>query len=162
MGPRTSVTEAGVDSARMRIVPAEKAHIKEWLEMRVALWPECLRSDSQKEIEETLSSERTTAFIAFHGDRAVGFAEVSTRDYVEGCTTGPVGYLEGIYVHPDFRMGGIARALVRTAESWSRSRGCKEFGSDACVDDNASIAFHNSVGFRETDRQIVFLKAIGD
>jgi len=130
--------------------------------MRLALWPECLRSDSQKEIEETLSSERTTAFIAFHGDCAVGFAEVSTRDYVEGCTTRPVGYLEGIYVRPDFRKKGIARALVRTAESWSRSKGCKEFGSDARVEDKASIAFHSSIGFRETDRQIVFLKTIGD
>ena len=64
--------------------------------------------------------------------------------------------------HPDFRKKGIARALVRTAESWSRSKGCEEFGSDARVDDNGSIAFHNSVGFRETDRQIVFLKTIGD
>lgn len=146
----------------MRIVPADKAHLSEWLEMRLALWPECLRSDSQKEIEEVLSSERTTAFIALDGDRAVGFAEVSTRDYVEGCTTRPVGYLEGIYVRPDFRKKGIARALVCTAESWSRSKGCKEFGADARVEDEASIAFHSSVGFRETDRQIVFLKTIGD
>ena len=130
--------------------------------MRLALWPECLRSDSQKEIEEVLSSERTTAFIALDGDRAVGFAEVSTRDYVEGCTTRPVGYLEGIYVHPDFRKKGIARVLVRTAESWSRSKGCKEFCSDARVEDEASVAFHSSVGFRETDRQIVFLKTIGN
>ena len=53
----------------MRIVPADKAHLKEWLEMRLALWPECRDSDSQKEIEETLSSERATAFIALHGDR---------------------------------------------------------------------------------------------
>jgi aminoglycoside 6'-N-acetyltransferase I len=146
----------------MRIVPADKTHLKDWLKMRLLLWPECLASDSQKEIGETLSSDRTTAFIALDGDRVVGFAEVSTRDYVEGCTTRPVGYLEGIYVHSDFRKKGIARALVRTAESWSRSKGCEEFGSDTRVDDNASISFHKSIGFRETDRQVVFLKTIGD
>ncbi len=146
----------------MRIVPADKGHLTQWLEMRLALWPECLGPASQKETEEILSSERTTAFLALHGDRVVGFAEVSTREYVEGCTTRPVGYLEGIYVHPDFRKKGIARALVHNAESWSRSQGCEEFGSDTHVDDDASIAFHNAVGFRETDRQVVFLKTIED
>jgi aminoglycoside 6'-N-acetyltransferase I len=146
----------------MRIVPADRTHLRDWLEMRLALWPECLRPDSRREIEDTLSSDRTTAFIALDDKRAVGFAEVSTRDYVDGCTTGPVGYLEGIYVIPESRKKGFARALVRAAESWSRSRGCKEFGSDARINDDASIAFHDSVGFRETDRQIVFLKAIDE
>jgi aminoglycoside 6'-N-acetyltransferase I len=145
----------------MRIVPADETHLEEWLEMRLALWPACLAPDSRKEIEETLLSERTAAFMALHGKRAVGFAEVSTRDYVEGCTTQPVGYLEGIYVLPEFRRKGFGRALVRTAESWARSKGCDEFGSDAEVDDGSSMAFHNALGFRETDRQVVFLKPIG-
>jgi len=94
------------------------------------------------------------------GAEAVGFAEVSVRDYVDGCTTQPVGYLEGIFILPEFRRKGFARALVQRAESWSQSKGCREFGSDTKLDDNASIAFHNAVGFRETDRQVVFLKTI--
>ena len=134
--------------------------MKAWLDMRLALWPECPPAESEAEIEQTLSSERTTAFIALDAARAVGFAEVSVREYVDGCTTQPVGYLEGIYILPEYRKKGLARALVKNAESWSRSKGCTEFGSDAKLDDNASIAFHNSVGFRETERQVVFLKRI--
>jgi aminoglycoside 6'-N-acetyltransferase I len=144
----------------MKIVPAATTHLDEWLEMRLLLWPECLPPESKQEIEEVLSSEKMAAFLAFDGDRAAGFAEVSTRDYVEGCTARPVGYLEGIYVHPDSRKKGLARALVHTAESWARSRGCAEFGSDTHVDDGESMAFHKALGFRETDRQVVFLKSI--
>ena len=146
----------------MKVLPADENHVKEWLEMRLELWPECLRPDSESEIEQTMSSEQTTAFIAFDGNRVVGFAEVSVRSYVEGCTTQPVGYLEGIYIIPEYRKKGFARALIHKAEIWSRSRGCREFGSDADIDNSASIAFHQAVGFRETDRQVVFLKTIGE
>ena len=144
----------------MKIVPADKTYVTEWLRMRIALWPECPAEESEAEIDQTLSSERTAAFIALDAQRAVGFAEVSVREYVDGCTTQPVGYLEGIFVVPEFRKRGVARALVQRGESWSRSEGCKEFGSDARLDDSESIAFHNCVGFRETERQVVFLKTI--
>jgi aminoglycoside 6'-N-acetyltransferase I len=144
----------------MEIVPAKKGHVEAWLTMRLSLWPDCARGQSEAEIKQVLSSDRATAFIAVEGDRAVGFAELSTRGYVDGCTTQPVGYLEGIYVLPEFRNRGVGRALVEAGEGWSRSRGCREFGSDAGIDDNASIAFHNAVGFHETDRQVVFLKTI--
>jgi aminoglycoside 6'-N-acetyltransferase I len=144
----------------MKIVPADRTHLKEWLGMRLALWPECPPTESEAEIKQTLSSDRTAAFIALDADRAVGFAEVSVREYVDGCTTQPVGYLEGIFILPEFRKKGFARALVQRAESWSESKGCREFGSDAKLGDSASIAFHNSVGFRETERQVVFLKTI--
>jgi aminoglycoside 6'-N-acetyltransferase I len=144
----------------MKIVPADRTHLKEWLDMRLALWPECPPAESEAEIKQTLSSGRTAAFITLVAGRAVGFAEVSVRDYVDGCTTQPVGYLEGIFILPEFRKKGFARALVRRAELWSESKGCREFGSDAKLGDSASIAFHYSVGFRETERQIVFLKTI--
>jgi len=144
----------------MKIVPADRTHLKEWLDMRLVLWPECPPAESKAEIEQTLSSGRTAAFIALVAGRAVGFAEVSVRDYVDGCTTQPVGYLEGIFILPEFRKKGFARALFQRAESWSESKGCREFGSDAKLGDSSSIAFHNSVGFKETERQVVFLKTI--
>ena len=56
--------------------------------------------------------------------RGVGFAEVSVRtDYVNGCKSSPVAFLEGIYVRPEFRRHGVARLLYQEAERWGRARG---------------------------------------
>ena len=34
------------------------------------------------------------------------------HDYVEGCETSPVGYLEGVCVQEEYRQQGVARKLV--------------------------------------------------
>ncbi len=73
--------------------------------------------------------------------------------YAEGCTTDHVGFLEGWYVAPEARGGGIGRALVAASEDWARSQGCSEFASDAEVDNDASIAAHLALGF--VDRGLV-------
>jgi len=90
----------------------------------------------------------------------MGFVEVSRRDYVEGCRSSPVGYVEGIYVRPAYRKQGIGRELIRAAEQWAQRQGCTEMGSDTGLDDTQSIFFHEALGFREADRQVVFLKKI--
>ena len=42
----------------------------------------------------------------------------------DGCTTHPVGYVEGWYVDPDVRRKGVGKALVAAAEiCFTRSRG---------------------------------------
>jgi len=145
----------------MKIVRAEERDREGWLAMRVALWPECEREASAEEITDVLEGGRQAAFLAIDEEgAAIGFVEVSTRDYVEGCSSSPVGYVEGIYVRPEYRGAGVGRALIRAAEAWARERGCVEMGSDTRLDDTRSISFHEALGFRETDRQIVFLKDV--
>ena len=62
--------------------------------------------------------------IAEEDGRAVGFAQCQLRhDYVEGCETSPVGYLEGVFVREEYRRRGIATELVRAGEAWARSLG---------------------------------------
>lgn len=145
----------------MRIVLANQCHRDDWLRMRMALWPECLPAESANEISTMLAGGRETAFIALdETGKAVGFVEVSTRDYVDGGTTSPVGFIEGIYVDPHHRNAGVGSMLVHAAEAWSRERGCTELGSDTHIDNSDSIAFHRAAGFREVERQVVFLKQI--
>jgi SAM-dependent methyltransferase len=143
------------------IVPAEEGMLQEWIAMRLELWPECPREESAREIARILQSKREAAFLAMDTNgRALGFVEVSTREYVDGCTTSPVGYLEGIFVRRQARGYGIGRALVRSGQEWARTRGCTEMGSDARDTDTRSILFHQAVGFTETERQVVYLKTI--
>ena len=108
------------------------------------------------------SPDRFAQFVALDGARsAVGFVEVALRnDHVNGTTTSPVAFLEGIYVVPSARTQGIARALVTRAEQWAGRIGCSEFASDARFENAASHAMHRALGFSETERVVYFRKAL--
>jgi aminoglycoside 6'-N-acetyltransferase I len=98
------------------------------------------------------------AFIA-HTDSGsvVGFAEATLRhDYVEGCDTSPVCFLEGIFVAAPHREAGIARTLAKSVGDWGRAHGCTEYASNALLDNIDSHRFHAAIGFQETERVVYF------
>jgi aminoglycoside 6'-N-acetyltransferase I len=115
--------------------------------------------DLAEENTALLSSENDAVFIAFDGDKAIGFSHISLRhEYVEGTANGVKGYLEGVYTDIKYRNEGIARALVRTGEQWAQGKGCKEFASDCKLDNTDSLRFHLKIGFEEVGRIICFKK----
>lgn len=132
--------------------------------LRFTLWPdeplEVRRAETEANLARTDSDFAT--FVAVDETGVIAFAEVSLRgDYVNGCETSPVAFLEGIYVRPDRRGSGIGRALVAAAEQWGRTQGCSELASDALLDNHASHSFHQGAGFAETERVVYFRKALG-
>ena len=52
----------------------------------------------------------------------VGFAEISIRDYANGCRAQPVPFLEGIWVIKPYRRQGVVFALVKTIKRDPRLR----------------------------------------
>lgn len=148
----------------MQIVPAALERLMPWAEMRIALWPWDTVEDHAEEAEELYLGDQTdrAAFIALDSEgTAIGFAEAALRrDYVEGCETSPVAYLEGIYVRPDARLKGAARALAEAVADWGRARGCSEFASDALLDNIESHRFHAAIGFTETERVVFFRREL--
>jgi aminoglycoside 6'-N-acetyltransferase I len=133
-----------------------------WVRLRTDLWPET-PEDHVTEIEEYFrrSTRDMVCFVAESGDGdIVGFAEVGTRPFAEGCNTSPVGYMEGIYVVPEARQSGAGRALVVAAEEWSRSFGCKEMASDRTLENVASGAFHEATGFTEANTIVCYRKEL--
>jgi aminoglycoside 6'-N-acetyltransferase I len=123
------------------------------------------------EIEPVLNAEEVSkilehraewaVFVAgIDGHECVGFLEVWLREYAEGASSSPVGYLEGWFVEPEFRCKGIGRSLVLAGEEWARQAGCTEMASDSEVDNVGSIRAHQRLGYREVERIVCFLKAL--
>jgi aminoglycoside 6'-N-acetyltransferase I len=142
----------------MRIARATAEHAPRWAALRSALWPDQTPEEQAREIPGLLANPNLPAWLAFASpSEPVGFAEASLRrDYVNGCESSPVVFLEGIYVDPAHRRLGAARALVAAVAEWGRAQGCREFASDALLDNAASHAFHAQVGFAETERVVYF------
>jgi aminoglycoside 6'-N-acetyltransferase I len=133
-----------------------------WLRLRGCLWPQ----DTKEELAEggrilLEDPRRNAVFVARRSDGGlVGFVEASLRDWAEGCSTRPVGFVEGWYVEPEHRRRGIGRRLVDAAEEWARSRGCTEMGSDAHIANTLSHRAHAALGYEEVERVVSFAKRL--
>lgn len=113
------------------------------------------------EIKALLQSPNAHFFISFHNDIPTGFAQVQLRyDYVEGTSSSPVGYLEGIFIEEAYRKKGYAKALLSACEAWAREKGCTEFASDCEIDNEISIRFHSAMQFQEANRIVCFKKEL--
>ena len=150
------------DDERIVIRAVEPADAGHWSALRATLWPEETAGTHLNDVErffETVPKDigmmpeevLVALAVGLDGSRLVGFAELSRRLHAEGCTTSPVGFLEGWYVVPEYRRRGIGRALVAAAETWARNLGCHEFASDALADNRESQAAHASLGFEEVE-----------
>lgn len=148
----------------VRVARATAADAEEWIAMRTALWPRGGDGQHAADIARLLVDPgETINLIARDAEGvALGFAEAALRhDYVNGCRTSPVAFLEGIFVQPEARGRGVARALVAGVEAWAQERGCTEFASDCAIDNEQSQRMHASLGFAETQRVVFFRKTLG-
>ncbi len=149
----------------MRIARPTDADAADWVRLRAALWPDSQTAEHVEEASTLLAgrSDDAPVFVARDGETVVGFAEAAMRrDYVNGCDTSPVAFLEGIYVRPEFRRRGVARALCDAVAAWGRAAGACEFASDAAIDNEGSIALHRALGFAETERVVFFRRVLSD
>jgi len=146
----------------MRVRPARPGDEPEWLRMRLALWPRHSAEDLRSEMQGMLANpQREAVFVAEEHDGGIcGFAEVSLKESAPGCSTSPVGYLEGWYVDPDRRQQGVGRRLVEAAEIWARKQGCQEMASDTWSDNAVSRGAHASLGFEEVEVLAHFRKRL--
>ena len=129
--------------------------------MAFKIWDSDDKDELEKEFIDMTHDKESTCFIKFIGVKAIGFANASLRhDYVEGCETTPVAYLEAIYVDEEHRHLGYAKDLVNKCEEWGREQGAKEFASDCILTNTDSYKFHIAIGFNEVNRIICFKKNI--
>jgi aminoglycoside 6'-N-acetyltransferase I len=139
----------------------------ECLEVVVPMWRGLFPNDDEatarREIEQVLLDPTNSAvFLAQErSGTAAGFLHVGLRrEYVAGCTTSPVGYLEAWFVNEEARRKRIGAMLVRAGENWAREKGCTEMGSDCELDNDVSLSAHIAIGYQEVNRVIEFRKTL--
>ena len=156
--------------AGVQVRPVYRPDMDEWVRMRTALWPENGEDEHGDDVAAFFASgtfrwsEALLPWKVLVAERPegglCGFVEASIRPHVDGCTTGPVGYVEGWYMDPDVRRQGVGRKLVEAAEEWAAARGCREMASDAHLTNTVSHEAHTALGFEEADRLVHFHKRL--
>ncbi|HEX2761987.1 MAG TPA: aminoglycoside 6'-N-acetyltransferase [Rhizomicrobium sp.] len=145
----------------MHIETCNQSDMPQWVALRIALWPDEDAEQMTREAPGMLAQPDMLVLVAREGETVIGFAEAAIRrDYVNGCETSPVAFVEGIYVVPQQRRRGVARAMIAAVETWARLQGLSELASDALLDNAQSHAMHNALGFGETERVVYFRKAL--
>ena len=124
--------------------------------MRARLWPDADAAELLREAETFAGGGDVATigvvFIAESDAGAVGFLELSLREFSDGCDSMPVPYVEGWYVEAAARGTGAGRALMQAAETWARERGFTELASDTQIDNEGSLHAHERCGFDEVER----------
>lgn len=129
--------------------------------LAVMMWQEHTIEELTEEFAAIIGVEDSAVFVLEMDGQKAGFAQCQLRhDYVEGTDSSPVGYLEGIYIRPEYRRKGYAKELLADCEEWAEKKGCSEFASDCELDNDVSLQFHMAMGFEEANRIICFRKII--
>lgn len=146
-----------------RVRRATEEDLDAWASLRHKLWPHLSLEGHRTEIVDALAEPETlVAFLCVSATgNAIGLAEASVRsDYVNGCETSPVAFLEGIVVDPSFPRQGVAASLVAAVTDWAKDEGLSELASDAEIHNTVSHAMHAALGFEETQRVVYFRKSL--
>ena len=153
--------------ADLRVRQANVSDSAEIAEMCALLWPDTTAAEHRIETEQLLKTKMcgtlpSTIFVSDDvNGRITGFLLVDLRSHADGCNpTRPVGFVEGWFVLEEHRRRGIGSAMMRAAEDWARSLGCKEMASDTWIDERNSLKAHQALGFEVVDRCIHFRKSL--
>jgi aminoglycoside 6'-N-acetyltransferase I len=154
VGPSTSASDT------MQITPPTGTTDSAWLALRLALWPDASEAEHLSGMADAIARGHYVRLAVADDGPALGFVEASKRvDYVNGTSSSPVAFLEGLYVVPGVRRQGVARTLVEAVLAWAVHEGCTELASDALIDNCLAHEFHRSLGFEETERVVYFRRA---
>jgi aminoglycoside 6'-N-acetyltransferase I len=143
------------------IIEYNDQYYKEYQELITSLWKDI----EETEIKEIIKDHKlgTGKIFLYVDDKIYGFVNTTIRnDYVEGCHSLGVGYIEGIYVCEKVRRNQIAIQLIEHVVRYFKSIGIKEIGSDTEIENEISQFFHKAVGFKEVSRNVHYIMKIGD
>ena len=134
-----------------------------WVQLRHALWPDATLEEHRRHAASIVNrTNDAIVYLACEEDgNVVAFAEATLRrDYVNGCSSSPVGFLEGLYVEVPYRGRGLARLLCNALEGWATGLGCSEFASDVLLHNEMGQKVHEALRFEESERVVFYVKRL--
>ncbi|MDE1995809.1 MAG: GNAT family N-acetyltransferase [Rhizobiaceae bacterium] len=120
-------------------------------QFRITYQDDTPATDLEEHIRQNFGTEQQQAeigdpasavFIAISDDRVVGYAHV-----VAGEPDAKSAFLNRIYIHPDFKGHGLARALLAEVTRESRARGAMRLELTVFERNARAIAFYTKSGF---------------
>ena len=141
----------------MRLIPIKNDDFPKWKQMRAALYGSL--GDEYHEIEMQQihkSDDWYCYFLVDESSHVLGLIELSSRNIVDGCLSSPVAYLEGLYLHPEYRGKGIGKEAVKIIFNWCKAEGFSELATDTELTNTRAQNLYKAVGFQETDRVVEF------
>lgn len=88
-----------------------------WLTLRMALRPELpyTHAEEIRAFLEGRTNEPQAVILALDAESCVGLMELSTRSDIRSYTGQKGGYVEGLYVLPEYRRSNLVRRLLALA-----------------------------------------------
>lgn len=148
----------------MRIRSIAPADHQAWIKLRIALWPDqpdLVQAEAEEYLAGTSKIMAEVLLAEDSGGEMIGFIELNIRTYAPGSNEREVPFVEGWYVDDAYRGRGIGKLLMQAAEHWAADKGYRELASDAQADNLQSIAAHKTLGFKEVERVVCFIKSLG-
>ena len=88
-------------------------------------------------------------FVATVGDCMVGFVSGELRAGSPTFLPKTWASVDDVFVHPDYRNGGIGRALIASVEGWARQKGANGVSLQVAAANTRGRKFYEDLGFRE-------------
>ena len=142
----------------MNIRRATEADRERWLELRTALLPDVSLQAHDSAIGTVLrGGARRAAFLCKRdaSTPAAGLLELR----LDG-GNGALAHVEILYVTPDARRQGVARALLEAAEAWATRCGCQELRCHWSLESDEAHAGLQALGFTETSREVHYARRL--
>jgi len=155
--------EGQIKRTTAQVEPCTSECFEDWVRLRQLLWPEETADEHRRDAASMLDRPQDAIVYVARGDNGcvIAFAEATIRrDYVNGCSTSPVGFLEGLFVEIPFRRRGLARLLCKAIEDWAARSGCTEFASDVLLDNETGLRVYEALGFEECERVVFYRKRL--
>ena len=133
---------------------ADNRDRESWLRIRRTIWPHASPGAHERDIDAGFARQDGRWFVVVVEDRdPIAYLECRLRpaeDGVEGAT----GRIEAWYIAPNYRAGGVGRALIGFLRSWFQVRGCERL--DAHPDFTGDIPFRANMEDPPLDKPLFF------